>query len=183
MDQFVIEAKTRSETGKKAAKAIRAEGRIPAVIYDEAGKATSITVDAIQFNKAWRSITSTTLVTIDLEGKKYDAFIRDTEYNIIKDEVLHADFFAVTNKKPVVRNYKIQYQGTPAGVLKGGFMVKHVPEVKVKALPKDLPVRIVIDVSGVNIGDVFRVKDMGLGDKVTVLTDAEATLVSVAPAR
>ena len=183
MDQFVIEAKTRSETGKKAAKAIRAEGRIPAVIYDEAGKATSITVDAIQFNKAWRSITSTTLVTIDLEGKKYDAFIRDTEYNIIKDEVLHADFFAVTNKKPVVRNYKIQYQGTPAGVLKGGFMVKHVPEVKVKALPKDLPVRIVIDVSGVNIGDVFRVKDMGLGDKVTVLTDAEATLVSVSPAR
>lgn len=183
MDQLVIEAKTRSETGKKAAKAIRAEGRIPAVIYDEAGKATSITVDAVQFNKVWRSITSTTLVTIDLEGKKCDAFIRDTEYNIIKDEVLHADFFAVSNKKPVVRTYKVQYQGTPAGVLKGGFMVKHVPEVKVKALPKDLPARIVIDVSGVNIGEVFAVKDMGLGDKVTVLTAADATLVSIAPAR
>lgn len=183
MDQLVIEAKTRSETGKKAAKAIRAEGRIPAVIYDEAGKAASITVDAVQFNKVWRSITSTTLVTIDLEGKKCDAFIRDTEYNIIKDEVLHADFFAVSNKKPVVRTYKVQYQGTPAGVLKGGFMVKHVPEVKVKALPKDLPARIVIDVSGVNIGEVFAVKDMGLGDKVTVLTAADATLVSVAPAR
>ena len=62
-------------------------------------------------------------------------------------------------------------------------MVKHVPEVKVKALPKDLPARVVIDVSGVNIGDVFRVKDMGLGDKVTVLTNAEDSLVSVAPAR
>ena len=99
MDQFVIEAKVRSETGKKAAKAIRAEGRIPAVVYDEAGKATSITVDSVQFNKAWRSITSTTLVTLDVEGKKYDAFIRDTEYNIIKDEVLHADFFAVTNNQ------------------------------------------------------------------------------------
>ena len=79
MDQFVIEAKLRSETGKKAAKAIRAAGRIPAVVYDEAGKATSVTVDAVQFNKAWRSITATTLVTLDLEGKKYDAFIRDTE--------------------------------------------------------------------------------------------------------
>ena len=62
-------------------------------------------------------------------------------------------------------------------------MVKHVPEVKVKALPKDLPVRVVIDVSGVNIGDVFRVKDMNLGDNVTVLTNAEDSLVSVAPAR
>ena len=118
-----------------------------------------------------------------MEGKKYDAFIRDTEYNIISDAVLHADFFAVSNKKPVVRTYKVQYKGTPAGVLKGGFMVKHVPEVKVKALPKDLPARVVIDVSGVNIGDVFRVKDMGLGDKVTVLTNAEDSLVSVAPAR
>ena len=183
MDQFVIEAKVRSETGKKAAKAIRAAGRIPAVVYDEAGKATSVTVDAAQFNKAWRSITATTLVTLDVEGKKCDAFIRDTEYNIISDAVLHADFFAVSNTKPVVRTYKVQYKGTPAGVLKGGFMVKHVPEVKVKALPKDLPARVVIDVSGINIGDVFRVKDMGLGDKVTVLTNAEDSLVSVAPAR
>lgn len=183
MDQMVIEAKTRSETGKKAARAIRASGRIPAVVYDEAGKSTPITVDSVAFNKVWRSITSTTLVTLDVEGKKYDAFIRDTEYNIMTDTVLHADFFAVSNTKPVVRTYKIQYSGTPAGVLKGGFMVKHVPEVKVKALPKDLPARIVIDVSGVNIGDVFRVKNMGLGDKVTVLTNAEDSLVSVAPAR
>ena len=183
MEQFVIEAKTRTETGKKAARLIRAQGKIPAVVYDEAGKATSITVDSVQFNKVWRSITSTTLVTLDVDGKKYDAFIRDTEYNIMKDEVLHADFFAVTNKKPVVRKYKIQYTGTPAGVLKGGFMVKHVPEIKVSALPKDLPVRVVIDVSGVNIGDVFRVKDLKLGDKVTILTNAEDSLVSVAPAR
>ena len=183
MEQLVIEAKTRTETGKKAARAIRAKGRIPAVVYDEAGKATSITVDSVQFNKVWRSITATQLVTLDVEGKKCDAFISDTEYNIIKDEVLHADFFAVSNKKPVVRKYKVQYTGTPAGVLKGGFMVKHVPEVKVKALPKDLPVRVVVDVSPVNIGDVLRVKDLKLGNGVTILTNGEDSLVSVAPAR
>ncbi len=183
MEQLVVEAAVRKETGKKAAKAIRAAGKIPAVVYDEEGKATSITVDAVQFNKAWRSITATTLVTLKLDGKDYDAFIRDTEYDIITDSVLHADFFAVTNKKPVVRQYKLQYKGTAAGVLKGGFMVKHIPEIKVKALPKDLPVRIVIDVSKVNIGDVFRVKDIEVGDKVTVLTPAEAEVITVAPAR
>ena len=183
MDQLVIEAKARTETGKKAARSIRAEGKIPAVVYDEAGKATSVTVDAAQFNKVWRSITSTQLVTLDLDGKKCDAFIRDTEYNIIRDEVLHADFFAVTNKKPVVRTYKIQYSGNAAGVLKGGYMVKHTPEVKIKALPKDLPARVVIDVSNINIGDVFRVKDMNLGANVTVLTNAEDSLISIAPAR
>jgi large subunit ribosomal protein L25 len=183
MEQLVVDAKTRKETGKKAAKALRAAGRIPAVVYDEEGKAVSVDVDAAQFNKVWRSITATTLITLNVDGKSCDAFIRDTEYDIITDSVLHADFFAVSNKKPVVRKYKLQYTGTAAGVLKGGFMVKHVPEIKVKALPKDLPVRVVVDVSPINIGDVFRVKDIDLGKNVTILTPAESEIISVAPAR
>ena len=163
MDQLVIAAKTRSETGKAAAKQLRASGRIPAVMYDEAGKAVSLDVDTVQFNKVWRNITATTLVTLDVDGTKHDAFIRDTEYDIKTDAVLHADFFVVTNKKPVTRKYKIQFSGTPAGVLKGGFMVKHVPEVKVKSLPKDLPPRVVVDVSKANIGDTICIKDLDLG--------------------
>ena len=146
MDQLVIAAKTRSETGKTVSKQLRANGRIPAVMYDEAGKAVSLDVDSLQFNKVWRNITATTLITLDVDGTKYDAFIRDTEYDIKTDSVLHADFFVVTNTKPLTRSYKLQYSGTAAGVLKGGFMVKHVPEIKVKCLPKDLPVRVVVDV-------------------------------------
>lgn len=183
MEQLVITAKTRQETGKKAAKAIRAAGNIPAVMYDEEGKATSIVVEAVNFNKVWRNITATTLVTLNVDGKDCDAFIRDTEYDIISDTVLHADFFVVSNKKPITRTFKLQYSGTAAGVLKGGFMVKHIPEIKVKCLPKDMPVRVVIDVSAIKIGDVFRVKDINLGDKVTVLTPAEAEVITVAPAR
>ncbi len=183
MEQFTVNAKTRQETGKKAAKLIRAAGNIPAVMYDEEGKATSIVVESAEFNKAWRNITATTLVTLNVDGKACDAFIRDTEYDIINDEVLHADFFVVSNTKPVTRKFKLQYSGTAAGVLKGGFMVKHLPEIKVKALPKDLPARVVIDVSKINIGDVYRVKDIPLGDKVTVLTNAEAEIITVAPAR
>lgn len=183
MAQLTIAAKVRNETGKKAAKAIRTAGNVPAVIYDEAGKATSITVNAAEFNKVWRNITKTTLVTVDVDGKASDAFISDVEYDIMTDTVLHADFFAVTNTKKVVRSYKLQYSGTAAGVLKGGFMVKHIPEIKVEALPKDLPARVVVDVSGINIGDVFSVKDLGLGDAVNVLTPADAEIITVAPPR
>lgn len=183
MEQMVVSAAVRGETGKKAAKALRAAGKIPAVVYDEEGKATSITVESVQFNKVWRSITKTTLVTLDVGGKQCDALISDVEYDIMSDTVLHADFFAVSNKKPLVRSYKVHYQGTPAGVLKGGFMVKHIPEVKVRALPKDLPVRIVADVSKVNIGDLFTVKDLGLPESVALLTPADAVLVTVAPPR
>ncbi len=183
MDQMVINAAVRNGTGKKIAKDLRAAGKIPAVVYDEAGKATSITVDSVEFNKVWRNITATTLITLDVDGKKTDAFIRDTEYDIITDKVLHADFYAVTNTKPVTRKFKVQLSGTPAGVLKGGFLVKHVPEIVVKALPKDMPVRVVGDISKINIGDLYKVSDLGLSDKVTLITPVDTVLATVAPAR
>jgi large subunit ribosomal protein L25 len=62
-------------------------------------------------------------------------------------------------------------------------MLKHLTEVKIVATPKDLPVRVVADISGLNVGDVLRVKDLKLDSGVTVLTDAEEALASVSPAR
>jgi large subunit ribosomal protein L25 len=183
MDQLVIDAKTRKETGKKISKMLRAEGRLPAVMYNEKAEAVSLDVSEVQFNKVWRTITASTLVSLNVDGKVYDAFIRDTEYDIKTDKVLHADFYVVDNKKPVTASFKIQYTGNAVGVLKGGFLVKRLPVVTLKCLPKDMPVRLSIDVSEINIGDNFRVKDLNLGKKITVLTDAEASLVSVAPAR
>ncbi len=183
MDQLVIEAKTRKETGKKVSNAIRAAGRIPAVMYNEKAEAVSLDVDGVEFNKAWRTITATTLVTLKVDGTSYDAFIKDTEYDIKSDKVLHADFYVVDNKKAVTAKFKVHYTGTPAGVLKGGFMVTHVPEVTLKCLPKIMPARLDIDVSKINIGDNFRVKDLNLGKDITVLTDPNSSLVSVAPAR
>lgn len=183
MAQLTLAAKVRTETGKKAAKAIRAAGNIPAVVYNEKGEATSLTVNSVEFNNVWRNITKTTLITLDVDGKASDALISDVEYDIMTDRVLHADFFAVSNTKKLVRSYKVQFTGTPAGVLKGGFMVKHIPEIRVCALPKDLPVRVVADVSKVGIGDLFTVKDLGLPEAVEVLTPADSVLLTVAPPR
>lgn len=183
MAQLTLAAKVRKETGKKAVKATRAAGKIPAVVYNEKGESTAIEVDIVEFNKVWRNITKTTLITLDVEGKACDAFISDVDYDIMTDTVVHADFFAVSNTKKLVRSYKIQYTGTAAGVLKGGFMVKHVPEVQIRALPKDLPVRIVADVSKVNIGDLLTVKDLGLADSIELLTPGDTVLVTIAPPR
>lgn len=183
MEQFVITATTRKESGKKAAAKIREAGKLPAVAYNEKGESIMLEVNAQEFSKAWRSITKTTLVNLKIDGKDNQAFIKDTEYDIKTDKNLHADFHLVSGTKPVTRVMKIHYVGTAAGVLKGGFMVKHTPEIKVKCLPKDMPVRVVVDVTKVNIGDVLCVKDVNLGDNITVLTPADASLVSVAAPR
>lgn len=184
MDQLVVNAKVRTLSGKGNAKRLRKSGRIPAVMYDARGNATMLDVDEVEFNKVWRSITKTTLVTLAVEGQEpHDAFIKDTEYNIISDKVLHADFFTPDANQKINAKLKIRYTGTPAGVLKGGFMIKHLPEIRIVAVPKKVPAKVEADVSGINIGEVYRVKDLKLDAGVTVLTDAESPLVSIAAPR
>ena len=109
--------------------------------------------------------------------------IKDVEYNIRNDQVLHADFFVPAADQKLVYKYKVQLTGNAAGVLKGGFMVKRVPEIKVQATIANLPERVVVDVSALNVGDCIKVKDINIGKDVTILTDPEAMLVSIAPAR
>jgi len=183
MSKLVIEAKTRTTAGKAAAKSLRKVGRIPAVVYNSKGEATSIDVDEVEFNKVWRNITPSTSVTLKVDGKESVALIKDTEYNIRTDKVLHADFFAPDADQKLVMKIKVHYTGTPAGQLKGGFKKERNNEVKVRAAIADLPETIVADISKINISEALRVKDLDLGKKVEVLTDPELPLVTVSPAR
>ena len=183
MEQFVINAKTRSLSGKTAAKRIRAEGNLPAIAYNEKGESIMLEVNAQEFSKAWRSITKTTLVNLKIDGNDNQAYIKDTEYDIKTDKNLHADFHIVSGKKPITAVLKIRLSGNPAGVLKGGFMVKHVPDVKLKALPADMPAAVTADVSPLEIGGKLAIKDLKLGEKVEILTNPESLIVTIAPPR
>ena len=183
MEQFVINAKVRKETGKKAAKDLRASGRLPAVAYNEKGESIMLDIDASEFSKVWRTITPTTLINLKIDGQDNKAYIQDTEYDIKTDKNLHADFHIVSGKKPITAVLKMHYSGTPAGVLKGGFMVKHIPSVELKALPDDMPASITADVSAVEIGQKFTVADLHLSDKITLITKPTALIVTIAPTK
>ena len=183
MSKQTINAKVRTVTGKSAAKKLREVGSIPAVMYNDKGEATMLEVNGTEFEKVWRSITATTSVILNVDGKENVALIKDTEYNIRTDKVLHADFFVPAKDEKLVVKMKIHYTGTAAGVLKGGFMVKHLPEIRLSTVIGSVPESIVVDVSALNIGDELCVKDLNLGKDVTILSDKEASLVSISPAR
>ena len=183
MSKQTLNAKTRTVTGKTAAKNLRKEGRIPAVVYNAKGEATSIDVGDVEFNKIWRTITPTTSIVLNIDGKESTALIKDVEYNIRTDKVLHADFFVPDADQKLVMKIKVHYQGTPAGVLKGGFKKERNNEIKIKAAIGDLPETINADISKINVSEALRVKDLVLGDKVEILTDKELPLVTVSPAR
>ena len=183
MSKQKLDAKTRTTTGKTAAKNLRKEGRIPAVVYNDKGEATSIDVSEVEFNKIWRTVTPTTSINLVVDGKDNAALIKDVEYNIRNDKVLHADFFVPAADQKLVSKIKIHYTGTPAGVLKGGFKKERNNEIKIKCTLADLPETIVADISGINVSEALRVKDLKVGKNIEVLTDAELPLVTVSPAR
>ena len=183
MSKQTLNAKTRTVTGKTAAKNLRKEGRIPAVVYNAKGEATSIDVDEVEFNKIWRTITPTTSIVLNIDGNENVALIKDVDYNIRNDKALHADFFVPDADQKLVMKIKVHFQGTPAGVLKGGFKKERNNQIKIKAAIADLPETITADVSKINVSEALRVKDLVLGDKVEVLTDKELPLVTVSPAR
>ena len=183
MSKQTLNAKVRTVSGKTAAKKLREVGSIPAVMYNDKGEATMLEVNEVEFNKIWRSVTPSTSINLVVDGKENLALIKDTEYNIRTDKVLHADFFVPAADEKLVMNIKVHYSGTPAGVLKGGFKKERNNQIKVKAAIADLPETIIADISKINVSEALRVKDLDLGKNVEVLTDKELPLVTVSPAR
>ena len=183
MSKQTLNAKVRTVSGKTAAKKLRQVGSIPAVMYNEKGESTMLEVNEVEFNKIWRTVTPTTSINLVVDGKEHLALIKDTEYNIRTDKVLHADFFVPAADEKLVMNIKVHYSGTPAGVLKGGFKKERNNQIKIKAAIADLPETIVADISKINVSEALRVKDLELSKNVEVLTDKELPLVTVSPAR
>ena len=183
MSKQTLNAKVRTVSGKTAAKKLREVGSIPAVMYNDKGEATMLEVNEVEFNKIWRSVTPSTSINLVVDGKENLALIKDTEYNIRTDKVLHADFFVPAADEKLVMNIKVHYSGTPAGVLKGGFKKERNNQIKVKAAIADLPETIIADISKINVSEALRVKDLELPASVEVLTDKELPLVTVSPAR
>ena len=180
MERKVLEARIREAKGKGAAKRLRAEGRLPAVIYDGKGESTPIDVSESEFAKLFRQITATTTVDIKLDdGREIIAFVKDFQHDIITDTVRHVDFYAVEGDKMIRTKIRVRLTGAPDAVRLGGALEAGISEIEIECLPKDLPERIAVDVTSLGLNETVFVKDLALGDGVKVLTPADVAIASV----
>ncbi|HRR01266.1 MAG TPA: 50S ribosomal protein L25, partial [Treponemataceae bacterium] len=142
MNEKIIEARTRTMTGKGAAKRLRREGRLPAVMYDNTGKAVLLDLNAKDFAKLYGTITESTLIDVKIDGSKdVIAFVKDAQYNIITDTVTHVDFYEVEAGKKIRTKIPVRLTGSPEGVRTGGILEAGTEELDVECLPKNLPPR------------------------------------------
>jgi len=179
MGKVVLQAKNRQKEGSAESRRIRKSGRIPAVLYGRSGKAVSIDLDASEFVKGTKGISESTIVNINIDGKTYDAFVKDAQRNIIDGNILHIDFYEVESGVALRAKVSLHLHGNPVGVREGGMLETPLHEIEVECLPKDLPERIEIDISGLKVNHSIHVRDIPLAQGVRLLSNPDQVVALV----
>ena len=171
MEKVVIKATRRSVLGKQV-KALRRAGELPAVMYGHKFEPISITLNAHKSQLILPHLSASTIVTIELDGEKYSALIREKQKDFIKNKLVHVDFLIVSATEKIKASVRIEIHGlSPAVKDFNAVIVTQLADIEVEALPGDMPERIAIDITNLTaIGDSIHVRDLIIPSGVTVLT-------------
>ena len=180
MEKVVLKATKRDVTGKQV-KAMRREGKLPAVIYGRHLEPISIVMEAHTAGLALSKVSASSLVTLNVDGTEYPALVRERQRDYIKGVLTHVDFLAVDMNEKLRTSVGLAFVGvSPAVKDYNGILVHNLERLEVECLPGDLPERINVDIAMLKqIGDIIRVRDLSVSDKIRILADSEETIAVV----
>ena len=165
MKSIDVKGTLRTETGKKATAALRKQGGIPCNLYgekkDKDGKpeAVSFSVTADEVRNLVYS-PDIFCVNLNIDGKECKAVMRELQFHPVSDQLLHIDFYEVTEKKPIVMAVPIKLNGLAEGVRAGGKLAASVRKLKVRAPYTQIPERLEIDVTNLGLGKTIKVAEL-----------------------
>jgi large subunit ribosomal protein L25 len=183
MSQVVLKAQSRQTKGSVEARKTRRAGRIPGVLYGRSVKAISIDLDALEFTTGIKNISESTIVKVEVDGKIYDVFVKDTQRNILDGKILHVDFYEVESGIALRARVSIHLKGSAIGVREGGVLEFPLHEIEVECLPKDLPERLEVDISNLGANQSIHVRDLALSEAVRVISAPDQVVALVKYAR
>ena len=185
MAKSTLSATPRADTGKGAARQMRRDGRVPAVIYGHAREPQSISVDGKELTLLLGKISAaSTVVELSLGGASPRTLIREIQrHPVKKHNILHVDFQELVAGEKVTVSVPLVYVGTAAGVKEGGILDQIMHEIEVHVDPAKMPNHIDVDVEPLTIGHSLHVSDLVLPEGVEVLDDPELTVCVVSAPR
>ena len=160
MKSITINGSQRESVGKSSTKALRNAGKVPCVVYG-GEKPVHFSADEISFSKLVYTPNAHT-VNISIEGKEeINAVIQDIQFHPVSEKILHIDFFQLFENKEINMTIPVKFSGNAPGVrLEGGLLFKNKRKLYVKALPKNLPDYISVDISNLNLNDKVTIQDL-----------------------
>lgn len=180
MEVVVLNAQRRDVLGKQV-KALRRQGRLPAVVYGHHIQPVAILLDTKEASRLLSGVTSSQLIKLSINGEQHNVLVREKQRNPITGTLLHVDFLEVSMTEKLRANVVIALEGeAPAVKELDGIVVTGIEQLEVESLPGDLPERITVDISSlVAIGDSIHVRDIRVPAAVEVLTDLDEMIVLV----
>ncbi len=181
MKRVTLEAVTREPDGKGAARKLRRAGQVPAVLYgNELEGAISISIDDFVLKHVVKPHEAHNFI-IDLKigEETYPTIIKMIDQDPISENALHLDFYRISMDKPIQTDIPIVIIGSAPGIKEGGMVEHHLRELEISCLPLDLPDQITVDISWMELDDVFHVNRLELDEKITILTEDNETIVHV----
>ena len=184
-NQVKLSARPRLEAGRNAVGKVRARGAIPAVIYGAKDAATNLEVDRKDIEKLLsRAVGENILVELEIrDGGKTStriSLIQEVQHHPVRGEIIHIDFHAVSMTEEIDAEVVLEPEGEPIGVKTfGGLLQQNMRSLPIRCLPQNLPEIIIVDVSGLNVGEYLHVRDIKLPTGVVAVPDGDLTVFLV----
>ncbi len=186
MDAVTLAAASRTKAGKGAARSLRREGKVPAVIYGHGRDPLALAVDQPAVARLLEVIGGeTVLIDVAIDGAApVKAIVREVQRNPVRrQDVIHLDLYAVVADEPIVVDVPVHIVGTAEGVRnQGGVLDHHLHRLTIKCLPGDIPEHVEIDVTALSVGQAIHVGDITV-PKAELQHESDVSIVSVLAAR
>jgi len=188
MEQRQLEVVLRAGRGKEAARRVRREGRIPAVLYGRKTQTYHLAVKPEDLKKILTSgAKENTLIGLKVSGPGSDqvgtpvVMVKDLQVHPLTQSYLHADFYAIAMDEKIEVDIPIRLVGKSEGVKLGGIQQLAMREIRIRCLPTEIPSFLDVDVTALQIGDSLHVRDLTPPEKFEFVTDRNHTVASVVP--
>jgi large subunit ribosomal protein L25 len=175
----VLKAEKREGKTKSEIKQIRAEGKIPAVVYGRKAGSAAISVEGKELIALLRGNPHAVLQIEMPTGGKHSVMVQDVQKDIMTGAILHVDLHQISMNDPVHTNVVVTLTGEAKGVREGGILTLETREIEIKCLPKDIPASLTADISGLEIGGHLLVSDLELPDKVELLSNPDDVVAAI----
>ncbi len=182
MEQIPLTASARDGKGKGAARKLRDQGRVPAVIYSAGHQAEGLSVAVKDLEKVLRQVTGDTAflsLSID-DGQPRMAVLRELQSDYMGRKVLHVDFQEVKADQQLTLEIPLEFVGEPKGLNLGGVLTAAAHSIRVTGLVKDIPDSLSVDVSGLGLGEGIHLADLKLPAGVTAVFEENDLVVQCA---
>ncbi len=173
---LLLEAEIREHTGSKSAAKLRAQGRIPAIVYGHKKEPTSISLDIHDFTEGLHH--GHRLLDVKIGKRKEKMLVKDLQYDHLSKNIIHADLIRVDVTEMVKVTVPLELKGTAKGAHEGGIIEEHTDHLEIECRATDIPESIIVSVKEVGVGDAVHASDIELPTEVKLVSDPTTLLVT-----